>query len=185
MARKYRSLAIAKTKQLLHSGIYEHRLCALLILVEQFGKADESAKEKIVNFYLDNLKHVNNWDLVDLSADKILGAYLFDKDRSVLYNLCESSHLWSQRVSIISTIYFIRRGEFEDTFRLAERLLSHRHDLIHKAVGWMLREAGKRDKKAEEKFLRRHCRTMPRTMRRYAIEKFSPEERARYLKGTI
>ncbi len=185
VAKRYRCLPIAHTKHLLHSGIHEHRLCALLILVGQFGKADESGKEKIVEFYLDNLKHVNNWDLVDLSADKILGAYLFDKDRSILYNLCESSHLWSQRVSIISTLHFIRKGQFEDTFRLAEKLLSHKHDLIHKAVGWMLREAGKRDKKAEEKFLKEHCRTMPRTMLRYAIEKFSPEERERYLKGLI
>lgn len=148
VAKRYRDLPISKIRTLLKSEIHEHRLAALLILVDQFGKADDAGKEKIAGFYLDNLKYVNNWDLVDLSAYKILGAYLFDKDRSILYNLCEYPHLWSQRVSIISTFYFIRKGELEDTFRLAEKLLSHKHDLIHKAVGWMLREAGKRNKKA-------------------------------------
>jgi 3-methyladenine DNA glycosylase AlkD len=185
VAKKYCDLPLPKIKTLLKSAVHEHRLCALLILVGQFAKTDAAGKEKIAGFYLDNLKYVNNWDLVDLSADKILGAYLFDKDRSILYNLCESCHLWSQRVSIISTFYFIRKGQFEDTLRLAEKLLSHKHDLIHKAAGWMLRETGKRDKNAEEKFLKKHCRTMPRTMLRYAIEKFSPEEREKYLKGLV
>ncbi len=185
VAQKYRNITLAQAKQLLHSGIHEHRLTALLILVDKFTKADASGREKIVRFYLDNLKHVNNWDLVDLSADKILGAYLLDKDRTILYELCDSGHLWSQRVSIMSTFFFIRNRQFEDTFRLAEKLLSHKHDLIHKAVGWMLREAGKRDKKAEERFLKNHYQAMPRTMLRYAIEKFGEEERQRYLKGLV
>jgi 3-methyladenine DNA glycosylase AlkD len=185
VARKYQDLPTAQMKHLLRSGIHEHRLTALLILVDKFTTADAAGREKIVHFYLDNLKYVNNWDLVDMSADKILGAYLFDKDRSVLYELCDSGNLWSQRVSIMSTFFFIRKGQFDDTFRLAERLLNHAHDLIHKATGWMLRETGKRDKKAEERFLKRYYKAMPRTMLRYAIEKFSPEERARYLKGLV
>jgi 3-methyladenine DNA glycosylase AlkD len=185
VARRHRDLLFSHIKHLLHSVIYEHRLAALLILVDKFARADATGREKIVRFYLDNLKYVNNWDLVDLSADKILGDYLFDKDRAILYELCDSGHLWSQRVSIMSTFFFIRKGQFDDTFRLAELLLTHKHDLIHKAVGWMLREIGKRDKKAEESFLKKHCRTMPRTMLRYAIEKFSPEERERYLKGLV
>ena len=185
VAHKYRDLPISQVNHLLHSGIHEHRLTALLILVDKFTKADPAGREKIVRFYLGNLKHINNWDLVDLSADKILGAYLFDKDRTVLYELSDSGNLWSQRVSIMSTFFFIRNGQFDDTFRLAERMLNHTHDLIHKAVGWMLRETGKREKKAEERFLKKHYKVMPRTMLRYAIEKFSPEERARYLKGLV
>jgi 3-methyladenine DNA glycosylase AlkD len=185
VAGKYRDLPTTQAKRLLHSGIHEHRLTALLILVDKFAKADAAGRKSIVKFYLDNLKHVNNWDLVDLSADKILGAYLFDKDRTILYELCDSSHLWSQRVSIMSTFFFIRKGQFDDTFRLAERMLNHKHDLIHKAVGWMLRETGKRDRKAEERFLKKHYKAMPRTMLRYAIEKFSQEEQHRYLKGLV
>ena len=185
VARKYRDLPISQVNPLLHSGIHEHRLTALLILVDKFTKADPAGRAKIVRFYLVNLKHINNWDLVDLSADKILGAYLFDKGRTVLYELSDSGNLWSQRVSIMSTFFFIRNGQFDDTFRLAERMLNHTHDLIHKAVGWMLRETGKREKKAEERFLKKHYKVMPRTMLRYSIEKFSPEERARYLKGLV
>ena len=185
VARKYWDLPISQVNHLLHSGIHEHRLTALLILVDKITNADPAGQEKIVRFYLGNLKHVNNWDLVDLSADKILGAYLFDKDRTILYELSDSGTLWSHRVSIMSTFFFIRKGQFDNTFRLAERMLNHTHDLIHKAVGWMLRETGKREKKAEERFLKKHYKVMPRTMLRYAIEKFSPEERERYLKGLV
>jgi 3-methyladenine DNA glycosylase AlkD len=185
VARRYPDLTLPNVKRLLSSGIHEHRLTALLILADQFTRAGKSMREKIAAFYLDNLKHVNNWDLVDLSAHKVLGAFLFDRDRTILYILCRSDHLWSQRVSIMSTFFFIRKGQFDDTFRLAAELLSHRHDLIHKAVGWMLREVGKRDKKAEVIFLKKHYREMPRTMLRYAIEKFPYEERQRYLKGLV
>ncbi|MGC1456234.1 MAG: DNA alkylation repair protein, partial [Nitrospirota bacterium] len=125
VARKYRDLPISQVNHLLHSGIHEHRLTALLILVDKFTKADPAGRAKIVRFYLGNLKHINNWDLVDLSADKILGAYLFDKGRTVLYELSDSGNLWSQRVSIMSTFFFIRNGQFDDTFRLAERMLNH------------------------------------------------------------
>jgi 3-methyladenine DNA glycosylase AlkD len=185
VARRYGDLPLSRVKQLLGSGVHEYRLTALLILVDRFRRSGKPEREKIAAFYLDNLSHVNNWDLVDLSADKILGDFLFDKDRSILYTLCRSNHLWSQRVSIMSTFFFIRHGQFDDTFRLAEQLLSHKHDLIHKATGWMLREVGKRDKKAEVSFLKKHYRIMPRTMLRYAIEKFGPEERGRYLKGLV
>jgi 3-methyladenine DNA glycosylase AlkD len=185
VAKKYSKLPLSQVKQLLRAPIHEQRLAALLILVDRFGRSDEIERGKIVRFYLYNLAYVNNWDLVDLSADKILGSYLLDKDRSILYTLCRSDHLWSQRISIIATFHFIRKGQFDDTFRLAEHLLQHKHNLIHKAVGWMLREIGKRDKKAEQLFLKKNYRTMPRTMLRYAIEKFSHEERQRYLKGFI
>lgn len=185
VARKYRTLPLSQVKHLLHSRVHEHRLAALLILIDRFRRSGGPARERIAALYLDSLHHVNNWDLVDLSADKILGNFLFDKDRSILYTLCHSDHLWSQRISIMSTFFFIRRGQFDDTFRLAEQLLLHKHDLIHKATGWMLREVGKREKKAEESFLKKHYRLMPRTMLRYAIEKFNPEERERYRRGLI
>lgn len=184
VARKYRDLPMSQIRSLLHSPVHEHRLTALLILVDKFSKAGPAEQKKIVRFYLANLRYVNNWDLVDLSADKILGAFLFGRDNTILYELCDSGHLWSQRISIMSTFHFIRNGRFEDTFRLAEKMLTHKHDLIHKAAGWMLREIGKRDKAAEERFLKKHYRIMPRTMLRYAIEKFSPDERQRYLKGS-
>ncbi|HMK57162.1 MAG TPA: DNA alkylation repair protein [Dissulfurispiraceae bacterium] len=185
VAKKYRGLSLAQVKKLLRSGIHEHRLAALLILTDRFLRAGEDERAKIVQFYLDNLSRVNNWDLVDLSADKLLGAYLIDRDKTVLYELCDSGRLWNQRVAIMSTFHFIRKGRFGDTFRLAERLLRHKHDLIHKAVGWMLREVGKRDRGAEERFLKKHYKTMPRTMLRYAIEKFETEERSAYLKGLV
>jgi 3-methyladenine DNA glycosylase AlkD len=185
VAQQYANLALQQVRHLLRSRVHEHRLAALLILVDRFRRSDEPERERIAAFYLDNLSYVNNWDLVDLSADNILGNFLFDKDRSILYTLCRSDHLWSQRVSLISTFFFIRHGQFDDTFRLAEQLLSHKHDLIHKAAGWMLREVGKRDKKAEVTFLKKHYRVMPRTTLRYAIEKFGSEERERYMKGLI
>ena len=182
VAKKYRTLPLHGAEKLLRSPVHEHRLTALLILADRFSCSDDD-KDKIANIYLHNLKYINNWDLVDLSAHKILGAYLFERDRSILYSLCRTDHLWSQRVSIMATFYFIRKGQFDDTFRLASQLLGHKHDLIHKAVGWMLREVGKRSKKAEESFLKNNYHSMPRTMLRYAIEKFPEEERQRYLKG--
>lgn len=134
---------------------------------------------------MDNLEHVNNWDLVDTSADKILGAYLFDKNRSILYELAKTNHLWSQRIAIIATLYFIRHNQFSDTLEIAKILLNHHHDLIHKAVGWMLREVGNRDFETEFEFLKAHYKQMPRTMLRYAIEKFEPELRQKFLTGSI
>ncbi|MBS4031190.1 MAG: DNA alkylation repair protein [Clostridiales bacterium] len=138
-----------------------------------------------MDLYLSQTANVNNWDLVDSSADKILGAYLLDKDKSILYRLVESSNLWEQRIAVIATFAFIRKNQFDDTINLAEHLLDHKHDLIHKAVGWMLREVGKRDFAVEYNFLAQHYSKMPRTMLRYAIEKFEPELRAQFLQGTV
>lgn len=171
---------------LLRSQVHEYRLTALVILVHKFEKAkDEADKKAIVDLYISNLEYVNNWDLVDSSADKILGAYLAERDRSILYRLARTNHLWSQRIAIMATFYFIRRNEFQDTLEIAKILLKHEHDLIHKAVGWMLREVGKRDFRVEYEFLKKYYKEMPRTMLRYAIEKFEPELRQQFLKGLI
>ncbi len=148
-----------------------------LILVERFQKADENEKEKIVKFYLDYRKGINNWDLVDLSAPKILGEYLLDKEKSLLYKFAKSNDLWEKRIAVLSTFTFIKKKDFTDALKIYEILVNDKHDLIHKAVGWMLREIGKIDLKTEEKFLKKHYKTMPRTMLRYAIEKFPEKKR--------
>lgn len=181
LAKKYRQLALPDIQQLLASKIHEFRFTALLILDEQYHKADTAGQEKIVTFYLKNLDRVNNWDLVDTSAPCILGEYLLDKDRALLYKLADSPNVWRRRVAILSTYAFVKHDQFADTFKLAQRLLNDKHDLIYKAVGWMLREVGNRDQRAEMKFLDKHYQTMPRTMLRYAIEKFDPATRQRYL----
>lgn len=185
VAKKFFTLSLVEIKKLLYSKIHEERLCALLILVEQYGKADEIDNKKIFDFYIKNAKQVNNWDLVDLTAPKIVGEYLLDKPRGLLYKLAISRNLWEKRISILATFAFIKRGEFKDTFKISEILLSNTHDLMHKAVGWMLREVGKKNQVEEEKFLKKHYKKMPRTMLRYAIEKFPEEKRLRYLKGKI
>ena len=155
----------------------------MLILVERFKKAkEEIRKREIVDFYLAHTHRINNWDLVDLSAKDIVGEYLVDKDRSVLYQLADSSLLWDQRIAIIATFAFIRRNDYQDILDLSRRLLYHKHDLMHKAIGWMLREMGKRDKMQLTDFLDRYSKEMPRTMLRYSIEKLSPEERVFYMK---
>jgi 3-methyladenine DNA glycosylase AlkD len=182
IARKYPELSLEGLDTLLASRIHEHRLVALLILIEQYGKADERAKGNLVSFYLDRTGCMNNWDLVDLSAEKILGDYLYGRDKSILYRLAASDNLWERRIAIMATFAFIRKNRFADTFALAGLLLKDRHDLIHKAVGWMLREIGKRDRDAEEEFLRKHYRAMPRTMLRYAVEKFDTETKTFYLR---
>ncbi len=182
----YKDVTTAEVEKLLQEDIHEYRLTALFILTYKYAKAERSQeRQEIAELYLRNLAFVNNWDLVDASAEKILGPYLADKDRSLLYKLADSGDLWKQRVAVIATFYFIHGGQFEDTLQLAERLLSHKHDLIHKAVGWMLREVGKRDLAAEEDFLKKHYKNMPRTMLRYAIEKLEPERRKMYLQGEI
>ena len=169
-------------QKLLNSKIHEYRIAVLRILIEKYQKADEKDKKKIFNFYLKNTKHINNWDLVDISAPNIVGDYLLSKDKKILYKLAKSKNLWERRISIISTFRFIRENQFKDTLKISEILLNDEHDLIHKAVGWMLREIGKRDQKAEEKFLKKYYKTMPRTMLRYAIEKFEENKRKSYLK---
>ncbi len=167
---------------LLSDAIHECRLLALLVWVGQFSKGDESLRERIYNLYLSNTDKINNWDLVDLSAYQIVGEYLANKDRAPLYRLAESGNLWEQRISIVATWKYIREGRFDDTLCLADKLLQHPHDLIQKAVGWMLREVGKRDKDVLCRFLELRYSVMPRTMLRYAIEKFTPEERAFFMR---
>jgi len=169
-------------QKLLNSEIHEYRVAVLRILIKKYEKADEKDKKKIFDFYLKNTKRINNWDLVDISAPNIVGDYLLDKDRKILYKLAKSKNLWEKRISIISTFKFIRENDFKDTLKISEILLNDEHDLIHKAVGWMLREIGKRDQKIEEKFLKKYYKTMPRTMLRYAIEKFEENKRKSYLK---
>lgn len=183
VARKYyKTITLDELDSLMHSPVHEFRSTALFVLVNKFQKSkSESEREQIVSYYLANLDYVNNWDLVDASADKILGTYLFDKDRSLLYELAASNDLWRQRIAVIAAFYFIKQNDFSDTLRLAELLMDHDHHLIHKAVGWMLREIGNRDLKTEVVFLEKHHLRMPRTMLRYAIEKFDSNLRRRFL----
>ncbi len=181
IAKKYADLNLSDIQKLLNSKIHEHRFCALIILVSKYKKANDLEKKKIFDFYIKNAKNINNWDLVDVSAPKIVGEYLLNKDKSILYKLAKSKKLWQKRISVLATFWFIRENKFEDSLRISEMLLKDRHDLIHKAVGWMLREIGKRNKQIEIKFLEEHAHKMPRVMLRYAIEKFSPKERARFL----
>jgi len=176
-------LSLEELQELIKSKIHEERLIALLILVEQYSKGDEKERNKIFKFYLKNINHINNWDLVDLSAPKIIGRHLIDKDKKLLLDFAESGNLWKRRIAILSSFYFIRNGFIDHTFFIADKLLSDKEDLIHKAVGWMLRETGKRDIKAEKEFLKSRYKKMPRTMLRYAIEKFPEEERKKYLLG--
>ena len=182
IAKKYRDISLDDAQELLHNKYHECRLVALLILVDKYEKSKTDAERKIFYvMYLNNAKYINNWDLVDLSAHKVVGAYLYDKDRSALYTLARSNDLWEKRISIISTYYFIYRKDFKDSLNIFEMLLDDKHDLIHKAVGWMLREIGKRDQDIEEKFLKKHYKTMPRTMLRYAIEKFDDKKKKYYM----
>lgn len=181
-ANKYRDIPVKGVTGLLRSGIHEERLLALLILILKYRASGAAGKKNIYEIYLANTKYVNNWDLVDVTAKHIIGDYLYDKDRSVLYRLARSSSLWERRISILSTFYFIEKRDFKDTLKIAAILLSDGHDLIHKAVGWMLREVGKRDLGTEERFLRKCSGIMPRTMLRYAIEKFPEDKRMRYLR---
>ncbi len=182
VAKKYKELPFSEIENLLNNEYHECRLCALLILVERFKKASDDDRKKIFDFYLAHTNRINNWDLVDLSAKDIVGEYLIDKDRSVLYDLVKSQLLWEQRIAIVSTYAFIRRGDLYDTFLLSEKLLDHKHDLMHKAAGWMLREMGKKDLNMLRAFLDNHHKQMPRTMLRYSIEKLDKSERAHYMK---
>jgi 3-methyladenine DNA glycosylase AlkD len=182
IAKKYKGLPLGSVQKLLDSGIHEERQMGLFILVNLFARSDEKRRKELFSFYLKNAKRVNNWDLVDLSAPHIVGESLLPNDRKILYKLAKSDNLWERRIAIISTFAFIRNGEFRDTLAIAEILMNDPHDLIHKAVGWMLREVGKRDQSVLENFLKKHSKHMPRTMLRYAIEKFDPKKRAFYMK---
>lgn len=182
VAKKFTDLSLPEIKKILYSKIHEERLCALLMLVEKFAMANFKERKSIFNFYIKNAKQVNNWDLVDLSAPKIAGEYLLNKPKDILYKFAISKNLWEKRISIISTLTFIKNKKYNDTFKIANILMNDKHDLIHKAVGWMLREVGKKSLEDEEIFLDKNYKKMPRTMLRYAIEKFSAEKRMKYLK---
>jgi 3-methyladenine DNA glycosylase AlkD len=183
VAGEFCELPLTEIVRLLHSKIHDDRLTALLILVQQFAKADAKCRQDIYKQYIANTDCINNWDLVDLSAPQIVGVYLEDKSRKPLYRLAKSQCLWERRISILATFPFIRHDDFTDTFQIAETLLADREDLIHKAVGWMLREVGKRDQRAEEDFLKKYYRNMPRTMLRYAIERFTESKRRFYMRA--
>jgi len=185
VARECKGIAIDEALKLLKSPVHEERFLALVLFVRMFDKGDEKARKRIYEVYLDHTRYINNWDLVDTSTPRVIGAYLFDKERTVLHELAASHLLWERRIAIMATAYFISKGQYDDTLLIAEKLLKDKEDLIHKAVGWMLREVGKWDIDAEKGFLRKHYKLMPRTMLRYAIEKFSKEERVRYLKGDV
>lgn len=184
LARQFKDIELKSALELLRSSIHEERLLALLILILKYRGSNEKDKEKIYRTYLENTRYINNWDLVDVTAKHIVGDYLHDKDKDALYELARSPLLWDRRIAILSTFRFIEDRQFEETIKIAGLLLSDRHDLIHKAVGWMLREVGKRRLRTEENFLKTHHKSMPRTMLRYAIEKFPESKRRKYLSKT-
>lgn len=183
----YNEIALNEVQKLLNSKYHEERLCALVILVLKMKKADEKEQQKIVGFYLNNTKNINGWDLVDLSAPYIIGEYILkNKDKAdILYTLSDSEDMWKQRISIVANWTIIRKGEYSYILELAEKHLDTKHDLISKAVGWMLREVGKKDYMVEYEFLKNHYKKMPRIMLRYSIEKFDENVRQKFLKGEI
>jgi 3-methyladenine DNA glycosylase AlkD len=181
LSARYQDLSLGGLATLLRSPWHEERLLALLILVRQYARAEPARREAIYRLYMSRTAGINNWDLVDCSAEHIVGAHLREGNRARLLRLAKSKVLWERRIAIIATFHYVKRGEFDDTLRVARLLLDDPHDLIHKAVGWMLREVGKRDRAVEEQFLRRHAKRMPRTMLRYAIEHFPQPLRRRYL----
>lgn len=179
VAKEYNDVSIDILKELIHSPWHEMRMCALLILVINSKK---NVTKETFDFYLSQSKYINNWDLVDLSAPQIVGQYLLDKERDTLYNLTESELLWDNRIAIVSTLTFIRNNDLDDTYKLSLKMMNHKHDLMHKSIGWMLREAGKRDEKRLYDFVMEHKSIMPRTMLRYSIEKFAPDIRKELMK---
>ena len=182
IAKLHKDISIEEIRELIQSEWHEVRLCALIIMVEKSKKKDEVLRKELFNLYLSQTKRINNWDLVDLSCRFIIGEYLLDKSRDILYHLAQSPLLWDNRIAIVSTYAFIRKGQLEDTYALSDLMMQHSHDLMHKAIGWMLREAGKRNPERLYDYVMSHRADMPRTMLRYAIEKFSPKERAILMK---
>ena len=182
IAKLHKDISIEEIRELLQSEWHEVRLCALIIMVEKSKKKDEALRKELFNLYLSQTKRINNWDLVDLSCRFIIGEYLLDKSRDILYQLTQSPLLWDNRIAIVSTYAFIRKGQLEDTYALSDLMMQHPHDLMHKAIGWMLREAGKRNPERLYDYVMSHRADMPRTMLRYAIEKFSPKERTILMK---
>ena len=186
IAKKHIDISITDMKTLIQSKYHEERFLGLIILVNKYAKTkDKKNRNQLYKIYVSSFKYINNWNLVDVTCPHVTGKHLIDKDRTILYKWAKSGDLWTKRIAMISTFYFIRKNDLDDTFKIADMLLQDEHDLIHKAVGWMLREAGKRDIKKEETFLKKHYKTMPRTMLRYSIEKFPETKRQKYLKGTI
>lgn len=182
LARKYVSLSFADIKKLLYSKYHEYRLTGLFILVYKYEKADEKERQQIINFYLKNKERSNNWDLIDCVADKLLGKHLMKGNKTIIYQLAKSSSVWDRRIAIITTFEFIKNRKFDDTIKIAEILLNDKHDLIQKAVGWMLRETGKRDESKVIEFLDQHYKDMPRTMLRYAIERLDGDQKSYFLR---
>jgi len=186
IAKKHIDISITDMKTLIQSKYHEERFLGLIILVNKYAKTkDKKNRNQLYKIYVSSFKYINNWNLVDVTCPHVTGKHLIDKDRTILYKWAKSEDLWTKRIAMVSTFSFIRKNDLEDTFKIAEILLHDEHDLIHKAVGWMLREAGKRDIKKEETFLKKYYKTMPRTMLRYSIEKFPETKRQKYLKGTI
>jgi 3-methyladenine DNA glycosylase AlkD len=185
VCKECRGLSLDDTCKLLRSPIHEERALALAIMVAAFSRGDDEARRAIYERYLSHTKSVNNWDLVDASAAQIVGGWLHGRSKAPLTRLARSTSLWERRIAMIATFDGIRRGEFDETFRIADLLLADEHDLIHKAVGWLMREVGKRDGAAERQFLNTRYKKMPRTMLRYAIERFPEEERQRFLRGEV
>jgi 3-methyladenine DNA glycosylase AlkD len=183
LAKKYQDMTCAEVGELLTSKFHEDRMLALLLLMKKYLKVNDAGKKNIYTMYLRNTRFINNWDLVDVTAHHIVGHYLMDKNREPLYRLARSKTLWERRIAIIATFHYIRQNKFDDTLKIAGMIIEDPHDLMHKAVGWMLREVGKRALQVEEQFLKTHYRQMPRTMLRYAIERFPEAKRRAYLKG--
>lgn len=181
IAKKHKLLKNIEIEKLLKSKIHEHRLTGVFILVLGFNEGDEKKRKQIYNLYLKSAKRINNWDLVDSSAPYITGPYLKNKSKRILYKLAKSKNIWERRIAIMSTFTFIKNNDYKDTIKISEILLTDKHDLIHKAVGWMLREVGNRDLGTEEIFLTKYSKKMPRTMLRYAIEKFTPGKKKLYM----
>jgi 3-methyladenine DNA glycosylase AlkD len=184
-AREYRELPSDQLRQVLHSIYHEERLCALLIMVLQYTHGGDKERNRLFRLYLDNTRYINNWDLVDSSAYHIVGPHLEKRDRQILHDLADSPSLWERRIAIISTLHFIKCQQYKDTLAIARQLLDDPHDLIHKAVGWMLREVANRDPAEAKAHLNQYYQHMPRTMLRYAIEKFPEDQRMAYLKGRV
>lgn len=182
IAKANKQTPLSELQLLMESEYHEARLCALLIVMEQFKKASQTERKALFDFYIKNASRINNWDLVDVTCPHVVGVYLLDKDRSLLYELAESDNLWEQRIAMVSTVTFIRSREYTDTLALAERLMTHTHDLMHKAVGWMLREVGKKDRATLTDFLEQYATQLPRTALRYAIEHYPEEQRQYFLK---
>lgn len=186
LAKKYKNLSLRDTKTCIKSKYHEERLFGLLVLMNAFeASGDEEERGRLYDIYVKHFKYINNWDLVDVTAPRMVGQYLINKERGILYQWAKSKDLWARRIAIVSTHWFIRKGDLRDVFCLAKILLNDKQDLIHKAVGWMLREAGKKDSARMERFLKRHYKEMPRTMLRYTIEKIPEKRRQSYLQGLV